>query len=87
MLAWDDVLNEGPVPAVPRRELLRLRARFLADAGWGTATTIRAELERRDEILATGLAEGRSSCGSSTTSTTSCSSSTCSRSPATRGRS
>ncbi len=58
VLAWDDVLNEGPVPAVPRRELLRLRARFLADAGWGTATTIRAELERRDEILTTGLAEG-----------------------------
>src|SRR5215212_2947975 len=35
VLPWQDVLHEGPVPALPRQELLRLRARFLADCGWG----------------------------------------------------
>src|SRR4051794_5552931 len=57
VLAWDDALYEGPVPAVRRRELRRVRARFLADAGWGTATAIRAELERRDELFAAALAD------------------------------
>src|SRR5205809_5321370 len=35
VLPWQDVLHEGPVPALPRQELLRTRARFLADCGWG----------------------------------------------------
>jgi DNA-binding transcriptional MerR regulator len=48
VLAWQDVLHAGPVPAVPRRELLRLRAGFLADAGWGSRRAILASLERRD---------------------------------------
>ncbi len=51
VLAWDDALHEGPVPPVPPAELRRLRARFLADAGWGTVPAVRAELERRDELL------------------------------------
>ena len=52
MLAWDDALHEGPVPAVPHAELRRVRARFLADAGWGTVPAIRAEARRRrDELL------------------------------------
>ncbi len=51
VLAWDDALHEGPVPPVPPAELRRIRARFLADAGWGTMPAVRAELERRDELL------------------------------------
>src|SRR4051794_32397707 len=51
VLAWDDALHEGPVPDVPPAELRRLRARFLADAGWGTVPAIRAELDRRDELV------------------------------------
>src|SRR5438067_13778497 len=35
VLAWQDTLHEGPVPALPRRDLLRTRARFLAECGWG----------------------------------------------------
>ena len=35
VLSWRDTLHEGPVPALPRQELLRTRARFLAECGWG----------------------------------------------------
>src|SRR5262249_44449492 len=35
VLSWQDVLHEGPVPAVPRSQLLPLRAGFLAGAGRG----------------------------------------------------
>src|SRR5215475_10997010 len=48
VLAWQDVLHAGPVPAVPRSQLLRLRAGFLAEAGWGSRRAILASLERRD---------------------------------------
>ena len=51
VLPWQDVLHAGPVPAVPRRELLRLRAGFLADAGWGSRRAILGSLERRDAQL------------------------------------
>ena len=47
------------MPAVPDGELRRIRARFLAEAGWGTTGTIRAELERRDAVLAEAFAAGR----------------------------
>src|SRR6266576_5826447 len=36
VLPWQDTLHEGPVPALPRQELLRLRAGFLAGCGWGS---------------------------------------------------
>jgi redox-sensitive transcriptional activator SoxR len=36
VLPWQDVLHEGPVPAGPRRELLRARAAFLSACGWGS---------------------------------------------------
>ena len=44
VLPWNDVLHEGPVPAVPRRELLEVRAAFLSGCGWGSRT--------RDPLLA-----------------------------------
>jgi hypothetical protein len=47
-LPWQDVLHEGPVPAGPRPSLLRARADFLADCGWGSRRAILSALERRD---------------------------------------
>ena len=48
VLPWQDVLHEGPVPAVARAELLRARASFLADCGWGSRRALFAGLARRD---------------------------------------
>src|SRR5512132_2911041 len=59
VLAWQDVLHEGPVPDVPRSELLRIRAGFLSECGWGRRTTIRSSLERRDRQLQSTLRDGR----------------------------
>jgi redox-sensitive transcriptional activator SoxR len=58
VLAWQDVLHEGPVPALPRRELLRTRARFLADCGWGDRQALLSSLERRDRQLLEALRDG-----------------------------
>ena len=58
VLPRQDVLHEGPVPALPRRELLRARARFLADCGWGDRQALRSSLERRDRRLLEALRDG-----------------------------
>jgi DNA-binding transcriptional MerR regulator len=58
VLPWQDVLHAGPVPAVPRRELLRLRAGFLAGAGWGRRGAILGSLERRDAQLLRAFRDG-----------------------------
>jgi hypothetical protein len=58
VVAWADVLHEGPVPDVPRVELRRRRAAFLAGCGWGSADQIEADLARRDERVASALAAG-----------------------------
>ena len=55
VLPWQDVLHEGPVPALPRQELLRTRARFLADCGWGRRQALLSSLERRDRQLLEAL--------------------------------
>ncbi len=55
VLPWQDVLHEGPVPALPRRELLRTRARFLAECGWGRRQGLLSSLERRDRQLLEAL--------------------------------
>ena len=57
MLPWQDVLHEGPVPALPRRELLRARARFLSGCGWGRQQALLSSLERRDRQLLEALDE------------------------------
>jgi hypothetical protein len=59
VLPWNDVLHEGPVPAVPPPELRAARACFLSACGWGSDTQIRHSLERRDEQLERALAERR----------------------------
>ena len=55
VLPWQDTLHEGLVPALPRQELLRARARFLADCGWGRQQALLASLERRDRQLLDAL--------------------------------
>jgi redox-sensitive transcriptional activator SoxR len=55
VLSWNDALHAGPVPALPRRELLRTRARFLAGCGWGSGQAILSSLERRDRQLLEAL--------------------------------
>ena len=58
VLPWQDALHEGPVPALPRQELLRSRARFLADCGCGGRQALLASLERRDRQLLEALRDG-----------------------------
>jgi hypothetical protein len=54
VLAWRDALCEGPLPP---SDLNAVRARFLADAGWGDADAIRRELYERDATLLGALGE------------------------------
>ena len=51
LLAWDDVLHEGPCPAGTPAETRRIRAAYLARAFNRDATPILAELEARDATL------------------------------------
>ena len=55
VLPWQDALHEGPVPALPRQELLRARAGFLAGCGWGRPQTLLSSLQRRDRQLLDAL--------------------------------
>src|SRR4051794_30984177 len=59
VLPWQDALHEGPVPALPRQELLRTRAGFLADCGWGRRQALLASLERRDQRFLEALRDDR----------------------------
>jgi redox-sensitive transcriptional activator SoxR len=58
VLPWQDVLHDGPVPARPRPEFLRVRAAFLSDCGWGSRREILASLERRDGQFVEALRGG-----------------------------
>jgi hypothetical protein len=58
VLSWEDALHEGPVPALPRRQLLEARAAFLADCGWGGREQLLRSLERRDRQLLAALRDG-----------------------------
>jgi hypothetical protein len=59
VLPWRDVLHEGPVPALARQELLRTRAGFLADCGWGRRQVLLSSLARRDRQLLEALRDER----------------------------
>jgi len=51
-LPWRDILHEGPVPAgLDLSELSEVRARFIADCGWGGYTDVLAEFRHRDARL------------------------------------
>jgi hypothetical protein len=58
VLSWQDALHDGPVPALPREELLRTRARFLSGCGWGRPRALLSSLQRRDRQLLDGLRDG-----------------------------
>jgi DNA-binding transcriptional MerR regulator len=51
VLSWQDVLHEGPVPAVPPAELRVVRARFLSECGWGSERSLLDAFERRDRLV------------------------------------
>jgi hypothetical protein len=51
VLSWQDVLHEGPVPAVPPAELRAVRARFLSDCGWGSERSLLESFARRDRLF------------------------------------
>ena len=54
---------------MPRYELLRTRARFLAECGWGAEQELLSSLEQRDRSCSTRSAISSTWCsGSSTTS-------------------
>jgi len=51
-LSWDDVLYDGPVPAgLDLATLSTVRARFIADCGWGAFDDARERFRRRDARL------------------------------------
>lgn len=52
ILAWQDVLHEGPVPPGLSLDALReVRARFIAGKGWGKLEDVLRQLAERDAIL------------------------------------
>ncbi|HEY3231594.1 MAG TPA: hypothetical protein VGJ87_20360 [Roseiflexaceae bacterium] len=52
VLPWQDVLHEGPTPAgLSFDQMSKLRARFIADHGWGSYEDILADFLRRDSAL------------------------------------
>ena len=59
VLSWQDVLHEGPVPAVAAEELRRIRARFLSECGWGTERSLLDSFERRDRLFEDAVTGGR----------------------------
>jgi DNA-binding transcriptional MerR regulator len=58
VLSWQDVLHEGPVPAVSPAELRAVRAGFLSACGWGSERSLLESLERRDRLFEQALAAG-----------------------------
>jgi hypothetical protein len=57
-IAWRDVLHEGTVPPGDPATVHRARARFLADAGAGSAESVLADLEGADAALIAALDAG-----------------------------
>jgi DNA-binding transcriptional MerR regulator len=60
VLAWRDVLHDGPVPPGDERAVREARARFLVETGWDAHIEhVIDELERRDAALLEAVAAGR----------------------------
>jgi DNA-binding transcriptional MerR regulator len=58
VLPWQDVLHEGPIPVGSRKELLRTRAAFFSECGWGSRAGILSTLEERDRRFVEALRDG-----------------------------
>ena len=51
-LPWNDVLHDGPIPAgLDLDALATVRARYIADCGWGAFDDVVADVRRRDTRL------------------------------------
>ena len=58
IVPWRDVLHDGPVPAgLDDERLAAVRARFIAERGWGEFNAVARELWLRDEQLGRALAK------------------------------
>ena len=58
IIAWRDVLHEGPVPGgMPLEMLSSVRARFICDSGFGDYDAIREQFSERDFRVAGGQGE------------------------------
>ncbi|MCU1329880.1 MAG: polymerase, sigma-24 subunit, subfamily, partial [Bryobacterales bacterium] len=58
LLAWRDPLHDGPVPRCESlAQLSTIRARALADFGWGSYDDIRQDFAERDARLEASLSE------------------------------
>jgi hypothetical protein len=55
IVAWRDILHEGPVPALAPAELRGVRAQFLGTLGPDAAAAVEADLLARDERLGAAL--------------------------------
>ncbi len=52
IMAWRDVLHEGPVPSgLSLQKLSRIRAKWMASQGWGELEVITNSFAERDELL------------------------------------
>ena len=52
ILPWRDVLHEGPVPEnLSLDELAEVRARFIAERGWGEFEKVKKGFRQRDDVL------------------------------------
>lgn len=57
VLPWRDVLHEGPLPeALDADAMAQVRARFIADCGWGDAAAVLGDFRERDARLARAIA-------------------------------
>ena len=58
VLAWRDILHDGTVPAgLTLDELRPIRARFIAEQGWGAYDAVLADFTQRDATLVAASAE------------------------------
>jgi hypothetical protein len=58
VLAWNDVLHDGPVPAgISGGELAAVRASYIAGRGWADRASVLDSFTRRDATLASSHAE------------------------------
>lgn len=58
VIAWRDVLHEGPVPeGLAPDELRAVRARYIAEMGWGAYDDVLADMAARDQTLEDAVAQ------------------------------
>ena len=50
-VSWDDILHEGPTPLVSGDDWVRVRAAYLASAGYGNADDILRDYKIKDDTL------------------------------------